>query len=278
MRAWISVCAEVDPAPQDWAPWTEAFARHGVEGTQELSGPARLLGHLPPEEEARLDSLVQGLVAAGAICVELGEVVEEDWQEAWQQAFTAMRFGRILVRPTWSSERAAAGEIEIVIDPGQAFGTGDHATTRGCLTLLQDQPLAGLSAADIGCGTGILSIAAHRLGAAEIFAVEVERYAAAAARENMRRNGVPVAVHHGSFFDPAPAGRTFDLIVSNILSAALISLAPEAALRLRPGGAWIVSGIVRSNWPDVLEAAEAAGFRLDRKLEEQEWVTARLLR
>ncbi len=278
MRAWISVSAEVDPAPQDWGPWTEAFAREGIEGTQELAGPSRLLGHLPPEEEGRLDALVRSLIEAGAFRVEIGEVVEEDWQEAWQQAFTAMRFGRILVRPTWSDERAAEGEIEIVIDPGQAFGTGDHATTRGCLTLLQDQPLAGLAAADIGCGTGILSIAAHRLGAAEVFAVEVERYAAAAARENMRRNGAPIAVHHGSFFDPAPEGRSYDLIVSNILSAALIALAPEAAGRLKPGGAWIVSGIVQGNWPDVLQAAEAAGFRLDRKLEEQEWVTARLLR
>jgi ribosomal protein L11 methyltransferase len=278
MKIWLGVTAEVDPAPQDWSAFAEVFARHGVEGTQELSGPDRLQGFLSPEDHGRLDDLVMDLTQAGAWVVTVHEAEEEDWQEAWQQTFPGMRFGRIYVRPTWVDEPAEPGEIEIVIDPGQAFGTGDHATTRSCLTLMQEMPLEGARVADIGCGTGILTIAADRLGAKSIHAVEIERYAVASAQENLLRNGVGAQVHHGSFFSQAEPDEQFDVVLSNILSAALIALAPEAAERVAPGGLWLVSGVVRGNWMDVREAAESAGFRVEKTLEDGEWVTALLVR
>jgi ribosomal protein L11 methyltransferase len=183
-----------------------------------------------------------------------------------------------VVRPTWEDYESQPDDIVLVLDPGQAFGTGDHPTTRNCLVLLEGTPLQGKEIADIGCGSGILAIAAGQLGASLIHAVDVEGPSVAATAENAERNGVTLVVERGLGFDPLPAEQTYDVVVSNILSAALIALAPEVSRRLRTPGVWIVSGIIQANWPDVRTAAERYGFRLDETREEGEWVTARFVR
>lgn len=272
MKSWTLVTAHFDQAPEDWSPAICVFEDHGVSGTVQTDFPATLGGYLYEGQEA--EPLREALMAFGAREVTVAEVVEQDWANAWREFFKPRRVGRkIVIRPAWEDAEIGPDDIEIVLDPGQAFGTGEHPTTRMCLELLEDLDLNGKAIADIGCGSGILSVAALKMGAASAVGVDCEAPCVDASRENAERNQVEFPVHLGAGFDPLGPG-LYPVVVSNIISAALIRLAPEAAGRVEPGGAWVVSGIIHANWPDVVAAAERVGFRLERKLEEGDWVAA----
>lgn len=275
------VRAELREAPADWAPLIEVFRAHGIEGTVQEDDPASLAGYVAESQtdESMLNALCDDLVAAGADAIWREAIDEIDWAEAWKQFFKPMRVGRrIVVRPAWEPFDAKSDDIVLVLDPGQAFGTGDHPTTRMCLELLDGLDLRDLDLADIGCGSGILSVAACRLGARSVVGVDIDGVAVEASLENAARNEVTFETLAGKGFEPLPPGATYDIVVSNIISAALIVLAPETARRVRPGGRWIVSGVIRGNWPDVRHAAERSGFRVETVLEEGDWVAASLIR
>ncbi len=274
MRTWLKVTALLPATPDDWSVWADRFSRHGLDGTVQTDEPPTMSAYMPPGDESLLPSLMSDLQGLGAR-VETEDVEEVDWSEAWKQFFKPVAIGRSLwIRPSWESADVPEGRKEIVLDPGQAFGTGDHPTTRLCLQLLEDAPLVGKRVADIGCGSGILSIAAKLLGAASVNAVDTDPLSIDATRENAVRNGVMVNALLGAGFDPLPAG-VYDLVVSNIISAAVIGLAREASGRTRH---WIVSGIIEPNWPDVMEAVTGVGFRVEMKMEEGDWVAATLRR
>lgn len=276
---WTEVKAWLPEKPADASIWHQIFDDHGIPGTVEEEDPPTLSGYLAPQDAGQADALIKSLLAAGATKVETKEVAETNWAETWKEFFRPWRIGRrFVVHPTWESFAAEPDDIVLVLDPGQAFGTGDHPTTRLCLGLLEDFPPQDQDVADIGCGTGILAIAAGKLGARRIDAVDVEASAVEAARENAIRNEVPMTVERGLGFDPLPPRRNYDLVLSNILSSALIALAPDASQRIRPGGAWVVSGVIERNWPDVQTAAEANGFRVGEVRQEGDWIAARLLR
>jgi ribosomal protein L11 methyltransferase len=178
--------------------------------------------------------------------------------------------------------------VVIVLDPGQAFGTGDHPTTRLCLELLELADVPDARVADVGCGSGILSVAACKLGAAEVIANDVEPVAVEVARQNAELNQVQFLALVGEGIGPAidpttarldgwpplPEDAGFDVVVSNIISAILIRIARDIAAALVPGGRWIVSGIIEQNWPDVRAAAQSAGFTLREERHEDGWVAA----
>ena len=211
--------------------------------------------------------------------IELQEVEEQDWSEAWKEFFKPRRVGeRFIVRPTWEAAEIGPGDLEIVLDPGQAFGTGDHPTTRGCLELIEKADCRGKSIADIGCGSGILSVGAGLLGASELILVDYDPVCVTSSLENLKRNNVTGEVHEGLGFQPLADDKRFDIVLSNIISAALIRLAPEAADRIKPGGLWIVSGIIEANWPDVLTRAKTCGFELVETFAEGDWIAATLRR
>jgi len=206
--------------------------------------------------------------------VETKLVPEEDWAEAWKQHFKPRRIGeRVVIRPTWEGYRLREGDIEIVLDPGQAFGTGDHPTTRLCLELMQLVPLAGKSVADIGCGSGILSIAAVKLDASDVYASDIDGQSVEVAKANAVLNQVDFQAEVSEGF-AGLNGTPREVVLSNIISATLIRLSGDAAGAVEKGGFWIVSGIIESNWPDVLKAAEQAGFQLKQRNQEDEWVAA----
>lgn len=274
-RSWLMVKALLQAVPEDWSVWHEVFARHGLDGTVVTDDPPTISSYLGPGEESAAEPLRIDLFAAGARAVQAEWVPEVDWAEAWKQFFVPREVGRFFVRPSWEDAPTPTGLTEIVLDPGQAFGTGDHPTTRMCLVLVGETVQPDQRVADVGTGSGILSIAAAKLGA-QVEGVDVDAPSVDAARENAARNAVEAVFRLGTGFEPLEG--TYDVVLSNIISAALIGLAPVAAARVRPGGAWVVSGIIQENWPDVLAAAEKVGFRLDRRLEEGEWVAARLLR
>ncbi|MCW5944060.1 MAG: 50S ribosomal protein L11 methyltransferase [Fimbriimonadaceae bacterium] len=269
---WVLVRARYADVPPDWSPRIDVFIEHGAPSVLEEEGA--LVAYFPEvagieEATARLSKALQ----ADGATVEIGRLVEQDWTANFRDHFKPRRIGkRFVVRPTWEAFDAGPDDVELVLDPGQAFGTGDHATTRMCLELIEDVLAEGASFLDVGCGSGILSIAARKLGADPVVGIDVDPLSVEVARENAERNGVAATWVAGNGFDAVD--RTYDVVVSNIISAVLIRVAPDAAEAVRPGGVWIVSGVIRDNWPDVRAAAERAGFALEKRLEELEWVAA----
>ena len=206
------------------------------------------------------------------------EVVERDWAEEWKRFFDVLHVGRrIVCRPSWQAYEPAPGEIVIELDPGRAFGTGQHPTTRLCLEALERRLRPGDDVIDVGAGSGILAIAAARLGARSVRALDLDGEAVAVARENVRRNGVDGVVRVDAGSLPAVAGersatlRSADVIVANISSPMLVALASQAARVLRPGGVLIGSGFIDANAAEVEAAAVAAGFSSLSSEADGEW-------
>lgn len=278
--SWIEIKASFDQAPEDWSPLIDLFVRHGCENTLQSDLPASIVACVVevPGAQQEIEALRRDLCEAGARNVSVGPYQEQDWEQAWKKFFRPRRVGKsFVVRPTWEEFEAVPGDHVIVLDPGQAFGTGDHPTTRMCLALLEEAGITGSDVLDLGCGSGILSIGAAMLGARHVFAVDVDPLAVEVTKENAALNLVALET---AVADGVPEGgvESYDVVLSNIISAALIRFAREIAERTKPGGRWIVSGILNPNWVEVKKAAEKAGFRLDHKVEEDDWVAAIFLR
>jgi ribosomal protein L11 methyltransferase len=215
-----------------------------------------------------------GLGPIGELAVR--EIKEEDWLEAWKAQFTPLRIGRFLIRPSWSDAPASEDAIEIVLDPGMAFGTGLHPTTQQALEALSTLPLEARSVLDIGTGSGILAIAAAKRGASPVVAVDTDALAVDAARENASRNGVAIPVGRGSAADVP--GR-FDVVIANIVSPVLQQIAPDLAARLATRGTLVVAGVAAPAEPHTRDAFVRAGLRvlIDRD-QRDDWVALALKR
>jgi ribosomal protein L11 methyltransferase len=207
----------------------------------------------------------------------------EDWAETWKRGLGVRRItGRVVVRPSWLKHVAAGPEeIVIVLDPGMAFGTAEHGTTRGCLRLLDRAVGSGERVLDVGAGSGILSVAAARLGAWEVVAIEGDPLAVEAIEENVIANGVADRVRIEGAWTEVPALLALgpvDGIVANIETGILTPLFPGLVGALRPGGWLIVSGILEAEWSGVARDLEAAGCRvLDTDIDD-EWTSGLLTR
>jgi ribosomal protein L11 methyltransferase len=214
-------------------------------------------------------------------------VHEEDWANAWKEHFPVMRVGRhIVIRPTWRAYEPQPDDIVIALDPGMAFGTGLHPTTRLCLMGLERWADEGIvrdaSVLDVGSGSGILAVGAALLGAEPVRAVDTDPIAIEATLANAQRNGVKVGAGRSSL--PAVGG-PFDLVFANLVASILGELATELARTVRPGdggedggGRLLASGIFIDREPDVRRALEAAGLRMVRRDQEGDWVALDLER
>ena len=205
---------------------------------------------------------------------DLAELPDEDWSETWKRDLGPMTAGRVWVRPSWIEAPVPEGLVEVVLDPGMAFGTGSHPTTALCLAAMSRALLAtpGASVLDVGTGSGLLAIAAARLGAGRIAANDVDPVAVEAARENAARNGL------GGRIDLRCAGLEafpgpFDVVVANILANTLVELAPEIASRVAPGGLVLLAGILAPQEEEVRSAYVARGLAARGDLDgwEGEW-------
>lgn len=248
--------------------------------------PATVRGYVPARDAQAAEA------AAAAVAEDLGHlqafglraigelrtrvVHEEDWATAWKAYFPVLRIGRhLVIRPTWRRHRALEGDVVIAMDPGMAFGTGLHPTTRLCLAALE--PLAdrgvldGARVLDVGCGSGILAIAAVRLGAASAFGVDTDPIAIESTAANARRNhlGRRVRARSGSL----PSGEApFDVVLANLIAGVLVPLAAGLHDELRPGGTLLASGIFIDRVGEVTDALEAAGLAITARTDEGDWV------
>lgn len=222
-----------------------------------------------------LEGLYGWDVDFGRLYAEAVTVDDEDWKDKWKENFKPSKITkRIVVKPTWEEYIAGDEEIVLQIDPGMAFGTGTHETTSLCLRLMEkylsDFP-ENKKVLDIGCGSGILSIAAALLGAGEVMAVEIDKDAVSVAAENVKLNGVlnNVSVVQGDL----TKGIDFkaDIIVANLMADLVMVLAESAANHMEDGGIFISSGILTEKKETVSEAIRNAGFEILEIEEDGEW-------
>lgn len=278
MKSWLEFRARFEDKPEDWSPVVAVFEAYGCPSSQIFDSPASATAYLVegPASESIAPELIAALRGAGATDVEVASVPDEDWSDLRKLHFKPIRIGtRFVVRPTWEAFDLNPGDIELVLDPGQAFGTGDHPTTRMCLELLERHIDSNVdSVLDLGTGSGILAIAAKKLGVAQVTASDIDPVSIEVCLSNCRQNLVDLHAFEATGFDDQRLAGSWPMIVSNIISATLIRIAPEAARRVEPNGKWIVSGIIEANWGDVRAASERAGFTLFELVRQGEWVAA----
>ncbi len=207
------------------------------------------------------------------------EVRPEQWSEAWKRFFGVLHLGqRTVIRPTWEKYRAKPGEIVIDLDPGTAFGTGQHETTRLCLEALEDVVTPGCTVLDVGAGSGILAIAAAKHGARRVRAIDLDASTVAVVRENAERNGVAarITTAAGTLGDAWPWPRTSpvecaEVVVANISSVAVRAMLPALVTAVRPGGAAVLSGFLVVDAGTMVRAARRAGLREVTRHDGLEW-------
>ena len=202
-----------------------------------------------------------------------GTVCEADWADQWKKYYHPIHTGkRLVIVPVWEEYAAAPGETVVLMDPGMAFGTGTHETTRLCAAMIEDVDPAGKRVLDVGCGSAILAISAAKLGAAQAFACDIDPESVKVARRNCELNGTPnVTCAVSDLLAGVPEGK-YDIIVANIVADIIIRLAPDARRYLAPGGVFIVSGIILERADDVRAALAAAGWRIERERTENGWL------
>ena len=221
---------------------------------------------------ARLDGMTAHGIDTGAGAVSWKAVADEDWAETWKEFFHTEKIGaRTVIKPTWEEYEAKAGEIVVELDPGAAFGTGQHATTSLCIRALEDLVRPGMTVFDVGTGSGVLAIVAAKLGAKRVEAVDFDPVAVRVARENVRQNGAEDVVRtERSDLLKSVAGKA-DLIIANIIADIIVRLFGEVKGSLAAGGTMLLSGIIEDRLADVVEAAGRHGFSVEKIEQEKGW-------
>ena len=229
------------------------------------------------ERRNLIDVGVRLVAHVGPVTELVARTVDEDeWQNSWKDHFHVLRVGRrLVVKPTWREYDPRPTDVVIVLDPGMAFGTGHHPTTRSCLEQLERMVAPGASVLDFGCGSGILSIAASKLGASSVLGVEADSSAVRVAKQNARENGVQhnVLVVEGTLPRPEARPGAFDVAVANISAKVVSEASTELVKAVKPGGAVIASGIIVDNKAVVERSMAAAGAALADTIVDGDWVT-----
>lgn len=199
-------------------------------------------------------------------------VADSDWAHGWKDFYHTQRVGqRIVIRPSWEVYTPCDGDIVLAIDPGMAFGTGEHETTRLCLVQLERLTRPQFTVYDIGCGSGILSLAAAKLGASRVEACDLDPVAVQVARKNVASNGLQevISVYQGPI---DVLGGKADLVVANIITDVIIDILPAVARRLIPGGYFVAGGIINQRKDEVLAAHAHAGLAIVAEELDDDWV------
>lgn len=254
---------------------------------EDPTAPYEVTAHIPDDAAApeAIDATERALWHLQAFGLRpVGElrvrsVDDADWLERWKDGYVPQRIGRVVVVPSWLEVELAPGEVALRLDPGMAFGTGLHPTTRACLALLQRIGPMPTRALDVGSGSGILALAALRLGAGYVDCLDTDAEAVRSTLANASANGLAdrVTARQGSL--PAvPADEPYPLVLANLVAAVLVELAPRLAAHLATGGTLLASGIIEGRAAEVTSALEGAGLAVLQHLEDGEWASLRVTR
>lgn len=292
---WLEL--SVRTPPEFVEPLSQIFYRYGhggvaveVEGGfnpdegESLSGDewAVVTTYLPmneslDERRSRIDVGVRLVAHVSDISpLQEREVEEEEWQNSWKEHFHVLKVSRrITICPTWREYTPRDGEAVITLDPGMAFGTGHHPTTRMCLEQLDALVKPGIDVLDVGCGSGVLSIAAARLGARHVFGLEIDSVAVNVAKQNVRDNDAEhtVRVMQGTLPHPDAKRSAYGIAVANISAKVVSELAPYLVNAVHEGGKVLASGILLENKDSVEQALADSGAAPEQTLVDGDWVT-----
>lgn len=287
---WLEVSVEVDHETAEAV--AELLSRHADHGVVIEGGPqgwdeepVMVRGYLPAGDDLwrRKKKVEEGLWHLGQIRPisepSFRTVTEEDWAEAWRERLEVLHIGdRLVIRPSWLDYEPQRDDVVIALDPGMAFGTGLHPTTQLCLTALEELVQPGMRVLDLGTGSGILAVAAAKLGAEGVLALDTDAQAVGVARRNVAGNGVSdlVEVRPGSLSE---VSETYDLVMVNIVSRVIVEMVESGlSQRLRPDGAVIAAGITADQVSDVVESFEQDDLELVGQMQRGDWVNLRARR
>lgn len=206
----------------------------------------------------------------GSLQMEIETVKDENWAENWKKYYKPFKPGKyIVIKPSWEEYTPQPGELVLEMDPGAAFGTGTHETTRMCIILLEQYVKKGAAVLDVGCGTGVLAMCAALLGAQSVHAVDIDAEAVKVAKANIESGGFNICAETGNLLENRYENA--DLIVANIIADAVMKLAPAAKEHLNDGGIYIVSGIINERADEVENCLSSLGFKKVQRLTQGEW-------
>ena len=266
-------------------PISYLFGRYGKGVSTELAGDGRVLlrTYITTGSRQRMARIDVGIRLVGSI-EPIGDLVvrelpeDEDWMNSWKSHFKILRIGRhLVIKPTWLELDSDIGPDDIIIelDPGIAFGTGYHPTTATCLQAMEQHLTPGMTVLDLGSGSGILTIAAIKLGAQQVIALDIDSQAVSAARRNFRRLGInkQVKLARGSVPHPTAGPRSIDLALANISARGVVDRSPFILTALKPSALFIASGLLNTQKQEVVDALEPLGFSPISEWPQDEWVT-----
>lgn len=261
---WDYIDQEVMQKMKDCETSVTLYVADNPQGMEELAGAREILARMKSED-------TQGQY--GRLEMEMKNVNEEDWSTAWKKYYHPVRVGEhLVVCPSWEEYEKQPEDIVLTLNPGMAFGTGTHDTTRLCMELLERYITPSDHVLDVGCGSGILAITAALLGAQEIKGCDIDEVAVKVAGENAQLNGVSdrIAFHRGDLTSQVEG--SFQLICANIVADVIIRLSEDVGKYLAEGGTFITSGIIDTREQDVLDALEKNGFEVIERRSSSGWV------
>ncbi len=253
-------------------------AVHGSSAS--VSDEVSVIGYLPVDDrlEARLSRISERIRRLPELGLDLVSdelvlkwVEDSDWADGWKQFFKPLHVGKIVVKPSWEDYQAQPGELIVQIDPGMAFGTGNHDTTQLCLEALQELIRGGETVLDVGTGSGILAIAAAKLGAGRVVGLDIDSVAVEVAINNVADEGLNDILTIKRADSPEVFDGTADVVVANIIASVIIGMARELREKTRVGGVLVVSGIILERAQEVIERLEQVGMRLMSTMQRGEW-------
>jgi ribosomal protein L11 methyltransferase len=279
---WIDICIQ---ERLDAGELLSRLDDAAVQGAWEDEGAVHLYWAEDQWNEGKLAS-VQSVLAdlvpsSSLIPLSVQRVPSQDWNEAWTRSVKPLRIGRLVIRPSWEPVVLGPQDIEIVLDPKQAFGTGHHATTRMLLEWLQEDIRGGEQVLDVGTGSAILAMAAVKLGAASAIGVEIDSVAVDCAREYVVLNGLnnQIDLIAGTLADlPQERRQTPDLVLANLDRQTVLDLADDVVCSALRGASLMVSGILIEQQTEIMDRLSSLGLACVERREEEGWVAMKFLR